>query len=250
MTSSTDQRKQMDLGKIELKKIVHRYPAKKRSLHTKHQASVALILRPKLNKGSQVNEPHAAQNDSSATASLLDQLEVLMIERSVKPGDPWSGHMAFPGGKKEEYDQTSSDTAIRETFEEIGLHLKPHQLIGQISDIITRHHDNRSLMKITPWIFLLDEGATHDINLALNHEARSYFWIPLSLFEKANRQTMKWRLLKIGALSLNVPLPHYRFRSKKIWGLSLMMLDEFTHLVQSHGYQKLKFGKKIKLLFS
>ena len=49
--------------------------------------------------------------------------EVLFIERAVKEGDPWSGQMAFPGGRTELKDKSSLDTARRETLEEIGFDL-------------------------------------------------------------------------------------------------------------------------------
>ena len=46
--------------------------------------------------------------------------EVLLIERAEKPGDPWSGHMAFPGGRLDPSDPDPRFTAERETFEEVG----------------------------------------------------------------------------------------------------------------------------------
>ena len=56
------------------------------------------------------NAPHDAQ--------------VLLIERSKNKNDPWSGHMAFPGGRYQDNDQDILSTAIRETLEEIGLDLR------------------------------------------------------------------------------------------------------------------------------
>lgn len=216
----------MDNTLETLKAAISRYPIKKRSIKTKHHASVAMILRMDCDKG----------------------LEVLMIERSHIPGDPWSGHMAFPGGKKEKHDHDSSDTAIREVFEEIGLHLRPQQQLGRLSDIITRHHDNRSLMKITPWIYYLENH--HTYRFRLNHEAQSILWLPLRHLNESNRQTMQWPLIKRWGMKLSVLLPYFQFEHRKIWGLSLMMLDELSHLLEHQGYQRLKFRKKIKHLFS
>ena len=50
-----------------------------------------------------------------------ESAEVLFIRRSEQPGDPWSGHMAFPGGRQAPTDRELLDTARRETLEEIGL---------------------------------------------------------------------------------------------------------------------------------
>src|SRR4051812_9489869 len=47
--------------------------------------------------------------------------EVLMIKRADAEGDPWSGHIALPGGRMEPGDRDLSDTAVRETREETGV---------------------------------------------------------------------------------------------------------------------------------
>ena len=48
------------------------------------------------------------------------EISVCMILRSEHPEDPWSGHMAFPGGRADTEDRNNLHTARRETWEEIG----------------------------------------------------------------------------------------------------------------------------------
>ena len=60
------------------------------------------------------------------------QTELLFIKRSESAGDPWSGHMAFPGGHREADDAGLKETAIRETKEEIGLDLSNAEYLGSI----------------------------------------------------------------------------------------------------------------------
>ena len=50
-------------------------------------------------------------------------LEVLLIKRARRDGDPWSGHMALPGGRRDPADTSLRQTAVRETLEETGIDL-------------------------------------------------------------------------------------------------------------------------------
>lgn len=156
------------------------------------------------------------------------QLQTLMIERAVRPGDPWSGHMAFPGGMLEASDRHSLATAQRETLEEVGLDTaRDAQLLGRLSDRVSRSHRGHRPMVITPYVFALE---THPA-LKINHEVADTLWVPLRfLAEPNNRQRMQWRYR--GA---ELELPCYLYRERRIWGLSLMMLDELVAALQSES---------------
>ena len=65
-----------------------------------------------------------------------DGPEVFLIRRSEHPDDPWSGHMAFPGGRKDDIDETLLATAHRETLEEVGLSLiEDADALGRLDDL-------------------------------------------------------------------------------------------------------------------
>src|SRR6185503_4424279 len=53
-------------------------------------------------------------------------LEMLLVKRAEYAGDPWSGHIALPGGRREPGDVSLEDTAVRETQEEIDVDLSAH----------------------------------------------------------------------------------------------------------------------------
>ena len=55
--------------------------------------------------------------------ALPDDLELLLIKRARDPRDPWSGHMALPGGRRDAADPDLASTAVRETLEETGVEL-------------------------------------------------------------------------------------------------------------------------------
>lgn len=59
---------------------------------------------------------------------LAGKLQLFFIKRAENPRDLHSAQVAFPGGKKE-LDETSIDTAIRETFEEVGIDLTGKEFI-------------------------------------------------------------------------------------------------------------------------
>lgn len=75
----------------------------------------------------------------AAVALILEEqpdgLNVRFIERSTNDHDSWSGHIAFPGGRSENYDSTPRETAERETREELGLNLSTARYMGRINDI-------------------------------------------------------------------------------------------------------------------
>lgn len=72
------------------------------------------------------------QASVSVIVRTADPVDVLFIKRARNPRDPWSGHMALPGGRREAHDDDLLATAIRETHEETGIELDPESLIGRL----------------------------------------------------------------------------------------------------------------------
>ncbi|MDX1804589.1 MAG: CoA pyrophosphatase [Alcanivorax sp.] len=146
--------------------------------------------------------------------------ELFFIQRAQRAGDPWSGDMAFPGGRLQAGDTSSRDTAMRETLEETGLDLCRHgQYRGRLSDLLTRHHSRLAPMVVTPHVFAW-QGDDH---FTLNHEAQHGVWIPLAVLgNPAHRSTVVLRP-PLGRLRL----PCCRYQGHCIWGLSFSMMQEF-----------------------
>jgi 8-oxo-dGTP pyrophosphatase MutT (NUDIX family) len=146
--------------------------------------------------------------------------DILLIKRAERSGDPWSGDMAFPGGKMDSTDQNIYHTALRELQEEIGLEARYLKQLGRLSDQITKTHSGLRPMIISAFIFELSKQA----DFVLNHEVAEIVWIPLTHFSTStNRKQMVW---KVKGLKIN--LPCYWFNNKRVWGLTLRMLDELV----------------------
>ncbi len=149
-------------------------------------------------------------------------IEVLMIERAQREGDRWSGQMAFPGGMVDPADRGALDAALRETREEIGLDLRQHgRLLARLSDVSPRSRPGIGrFMVITPYVYRLEQLPP----LVLNHEVAGLLWVPLAtIADGAQRQIMEYR--GEGAVR---QIPYYTVAGKRVWGLSLQMLDELV----------------------
>lgn len=151
-------------------------------------------------------------------------LEVLMIRRAIREGDPWSGHMAFPGGRTEPGDEDVLHTARRETVEEVGFDpVMGGDLMGKLSEVPTRPDVGRRAMIISPFVFELKSRPA----FTLNEEVDETHWIPLAyLAESSNRQRMH-----IQRDGVALELPCYHYSGCRIWGLSLLMLDELLEVL-------------------
>lgn len=184
------------------------------------RASVALILRPSKPGGHSVSSS-AANKLSNASAAVPNRARpsVLVIERASREGDPWSSHMAFPGGRNDPSDDDLLYTAIRETQEETGLELERQNVVGQLHDIDGRH----SGLIVSCFVFEYHQDAA----LRLNHEVASAFWVsfdqlldPESLIE-FRPPGERW----------NEDFPGIRVGTKPnhvIWGLTYRLLCDFV----------------------
>ena len=168
----------------------------------------------------------------SAVAMILQvregELHILMIKRADREGDPWSGHMAFPGGRMDKTDAHGYAVAVRETEEEVGLTLGPaDECIGRLSDINARPHKGAFGMAVSPFVFRLER----EVSFSPNYEVAEVVWVPLEfLLDTDNREKMVWEFK--GA---SISMPCYFFGERRIWGLSLMMLDELMDLVEGQN---------------
>ena len=151
------------------------------------------------------------------------ELEALLIKRADSERDPWSGHMALPGGRRDDADETLLATAIRETMEEVGLDLDRHaRLLGRLDAVGPASRRLPPLM-VTPFVFGVDDGAKA---YAASPEVADVFWVPVRELSSPDVRS-----------TVEIPLPGgprefscYRVAGEVVWGLTYRMLEKFLDI--------------------
>lgn len=190
----------LDLPELIARLKRHQVPATVMG-KTALRAAVAIVLTE------QAGEPH-----------------MLMIRRAKRPGDPWSGHMGFPGGRRDETDSCDLACAVRETQEELGLDLSVHTPICQLGLVNTGWRPDRPEILVQPYVFHLDDPPP----FSPNAEVDGTVWIPVSfLANDDNREIHLWEWK-----GTSVESDSYRWGQDRVWGLSLMMIDEMIETIR------------------
>lgn len=171
--------------------------------HSLPKAAVCMILRPDKTK---------------------QGLEVLLVKRKVSESDPWSGHMAFPGGRAKESDGELLNTARREVIEETGIDIGKFELLGSLDDVLP---GNKSLC-VTPFVTLASESIEVIID---GREITDHVWIPLDFFmDKKNSAPMSAE-----RFGYDRTVTSFSYgESYLVWGMTLRIIDELiSRITQS-----------------
>lgn len=164
-----------------------------------------------------VQEPKSKGLRFAAVSIILRDSEsptVLLIKRAERAGDPWSGQIAFPGGKMQPGDKTARDTAVRETMEEVGVDLeKAAEFLGY-ADTTTTH---TGTMDVVPTVFVLKQG----VEVRPNEEVASYRWANLEDFLGPNGKST----YKFNYDGKNIEMPSYLVGDYVVWGLTQRILS-------------------------
>lgn len=167
----------------------------------------------------QPDEAHAAVAAIFRAPKDGRDAQVLLIRRAEREGDPWSGHMAFPGGKREPSDAHLLGTAIRETREEVGLDLESHaRLVTRMPSVPALTRSKRGGMLVTPYIFALHEPEHPEF--VLSPEVVETYWVSIGPMARGEiATTFPYR--HEGTL---LQLPAYSVQERIVWGLTHRML--------------------------
>lgn len=162
------------------------------------------------------------------------EVEVLLIRRTERAGDPWSGHAALPGGRADPDDATIEATAIREAREEVGLALDgaDAKLLGRLGEHPRQPFRRWAGFVITPVLFAVQGDPPL---VAAPREVAATFWVPLSALRSdlhRGRLVHWWRPLRRVPLAIPMVLPRWHYEGLVIWGLTHGILTELLALVR------------------
>ncbi len=175
-------------------------------------------------------EPGSFEEEAAVSLILRPAdsgLDFLAIRRAESERDPWSGHMALPGGRRDPADQSLWATAIRETREEVGLDLaSAGRLLGELNVVQPTSRQIPSIA-ITPFVVTVSRDSTPIVG----PEVERAIWVPLgALFERKYRSSLRLEQApdrEFAAID---------YEGYVIWGLTLSILGQLVEVLFRVGY--------------
>jgi 8-oxo-dGTP pyrophosphatase MutT (NUDIX family) len=171
----------------------------------------------------------SAELDSSllwaAVAIVLvpDPDALLLIRRAERVGDPWSGHMALPGGRRELQDPDLLSTSIRETMEEVGIGLTQAEFVGTLEDVVPRTPVLPPIA-VRPCVFLRASRPP----LALSPEVFSASWVPMSHLLRPDTH----HLVRLDVSGSSRLVQAYQLSDGIVWGMTERILTQLLNYVR------------------
>jgi 8-oxo-dGTP pyrophosphatase MutT (NUDIX family) len=173
----------------------------------------------------------APQHRDAAVALLIrpgDELELLLIKRAEFEGDPWSGHIALPGGRRAPGDADLLATAQRETLEETGIPLASVGLPLGSLDELAPSSPRLPPIVISPYVLAVppETRAVPD-----GIEVDAVLWVPLAALR--DRHAISDILIELGDGTR--AFPSFRYGEHVIWGLTHRILTQFLEIAGEAG---------------
>lgn len=168
--------------------------------------------------------PHPEREERIHAAVALvvraaEELDMLLIKRAHRESDPWSGHMALPGGRRDRADASLLDTAARETAEETGVRLEGAMRLGRLEEVSPQ---SRRLPDLTIFPFVFGVRSDAQARVA-SGEVEAVHWVPLeTLRDPATRCSVE---VEVGGEVRSFPC--LRVADDVVWGLTYRILLDF-----------------------
>lgn len=145
--------------------------------------------------------------------------EILLLRRATVDGDPWSGHIALPGGRAEPTDTSLEATARRETLEETGIDLRGSTRTAELAPVAPQS-PGAPAINIAPFVFRYNGPRT----ITMSDEIVEAWWIPASELARADAWTDAEVTLGNGS---HMRVRGFSYHGFVLWGLTARILEQF-----------------------
>lgn len=147
---------------------------------------------------------------------------VLLMRRTEREGDPWSGHWSFPGGRREPEDGDLFCTALRELYEECGIQLARENLETALPPMRARR-TAREFLLVAPFVLRVDEELS---TLPGPEEAVEALWVPLSLLRDPARHALR----PVPGMPADTLFPAVDLNGVPLWGFTYRLITKWLGL--------------------
>jgi len=144
---------------------------------------------------------------------------ILFTKRTQKV-EHHKGQISFPGGARDDGDRDLVDTALRETFEEIGVQPEHVELLGELDRIGTL----TSNFLITPFVGIIPYP--YEFTIATN-ELEELVEVPISALLDNNNYREESHVYE----GRTYVASFFEYKGKVIWGATARILKQFLDLV-------------------
>jgi 8-oxo-dGTP pyrophosphatase MutT (NUDIX family) len=165
----------------------------------------------------------AAEEDYTPSAVLIPifykdgQPHLLLTLRTEKVASH-KGQISFPGGAREDSDRDLLQTALRETYEEVGIRPEDVEVLGELDDLLAV-----TSFVVTPYVGVFPYP--YDFKVSRD-EIAELIEIPLAFFaDPNNRRSEKW--IHRGR---EVTVYFYDYGKYTVWGVTARILKGFIDL--------------------
>lgn len=142
----------------------------------------------------------------------------LLLTRRTEEVQTHKGQISFPGGMRED-GENLLETALRETFEEVGIEAGQIEVLGQFHDFLSSTD-----YRVTPFAGYIDRPFTTSVQI---REVAEILAVPFQIFLDPSRLRIQ-QMFRLGKMS---DVYFYSYGPHEIWGLTARIIKDFLETI-------------------
>jgi len=169
-------------------------------------------------------EPQAAV---AIVRARVPRESILLIRRSERQDDSWSGHWSFPGGRRDPDDPDLLHTALRELEEECGIRLEREHKEAGLPPVLARRRSGPFVL-VAPFVFEVDDELSAVVD---PREAVEAVWIPLDVWRDPTRHSLR----AVPDLPCDWLFPAIDLNGLPLWGFTYRLGTDWLGLLRGQS---------------